>query len=140
MSPLFSLADLILAVSRQLSLYDDGAAAGPTPLETTVLRYVDRNPGTTAGAAAAATLLQPSNFSRALRSLEAKGFIRREHDEHDARSIRLHPTERAAANLDRLDATWSAMLDGILDDGTRDTLIATLERIERQLAERRRPG
>ncbi len=140
MSPLFSLADLILAVSRQLSLYDEGATGGPTPLETTVRRYVARNPGTTAGAAAAATLLQPSNFSRALRSLEAKGFIRREHDEHDARSVRLHPTERAAANLDRLDAMWSAMLDGILDDGTRDTLIAALERIEHELAERRRPG
>lgn len=137
LSPLFSVADLILAVSRQLSQFDDGSG-DLTPLETTVLRHVDRNPGATAGAAARATLLPASNFSRALRSLESKGYVRREADPTDARAARLHPTDKASANLARLDETWSVMLDGILDEDEIAQTISRLERVEHSLAERRR--
>ncbi|MEV8267691.1 MarR family winged helix-turn-helix transcriptional regulator [Microbacterium sp. NPDC076911] len=135
---LFALADLIHAVSRQMNFNDDSGKPVLTPLETTVLRYVDRHPGTAAGAAAKAVSLQPSNFSRALRSLETKGYLRREQDAQDARAVRLHPTELAARNLEILDATWTAMLQGIVDDDTRDTMITGLERIEHALVERHR--
>ncbi|GAA1947757.1 MarR family winged helix-turn-helix transcriptional regulator [Microbacterium aquimaris] len=134
-SPLFSVADLVLAVSRQLTQFDD-RSGDITPLETTVLRHVDRHPGVSAGVAARATLLPPSNFSRAVRSLEAKGYVRREPDPADARTVRLHPTAKAAANLERLDATWSSLLGGILDDAEITRTIAALERIEASLAER----
>lgn len=136
-SPLFSVADLILAVSRQLTQFDD-RSGDITPLETTVLRHVDRHPGVSAGVAARATMLPASNFSRALRSLEAKGYVRRQSDPADARTVRLHPTAKAASNLERLDATWSGLLDGILDDADVARTIATLERIEASLAERGR--
>ena len=42
------------------------------------MRFIDRNPGTSASAAAEATQLISSNFSRALRSLEKKDLVRRE--------------------------------------------------------------
>ena len=131
-SPLFSVADLLLAVSRQLRQYDD-RSGDITPLETTVLRHVDRNPGVSAGSAARSTLLPPSNFSRALRSLESKGYVRRAADPTDARTVRLHPTDKAADNVERLDATWNRLLD----EREVAEMIARLERIERALSERR---
>lgn len=143
-SRLFELADSILAVGRLISatkghsdMYRsaDGAPADWTPLETAVMRFIDRNPGSTAGDAANATRLVSSNFSRALRGLEEKGFVRREVDEHDARRTHLYPTERAHINLQRLRDLWSRTLDGIFDDPDEvDALNAALRRIEEALA------
>ena len=106
------LADLILAIARTVSA---DAQADPrivdlTPTEVNVMRFVDRNPGTSPSAVAAATGLQRSNLSRAVRDLEAKGMIARSADATDGRQSRLTPTERAATNLARLRSGWSQRL------------------------------
>ena len=77
-SRLFELADLILAVGRQIHAAKEFGAESWTPLESAVMRFIDRNPGTSASAAAEATQLISSNFSRALRGLERKGLVRRD--------------------------------------------------------------
>ena len=74
-SRLFELADLILAVGRQIYASKDIPAEPWTPLEIAVMRLIDRNPGTSASAAGEATQLISSNFSRALRGLETKGLV-----------------------------------------------------------------
>ncbi|MDJ1134185.1 MarR family winged helix-turn-helix transcriptional regulator [Streptomyces iconiensis] len=137
-SQLFELADLILAVGRHIHASKETAAESGTPLEGAVMRFIDRHPGTTPGAAAEATQLISSNFSRALRGLEKNGLVRRDVDEHDARRVRLYPTDKAQENLRRLRETWSRLLDGTVTDADEIAMvISTLQRIETQLAQNR---
>ena len=137
---LFELADLILAVGRLLRSSPHYAPEWCTPLESAVMRFIDGNPGTSARAASEATLLASSNFSRALRSLEEKGLVRRDVDPRDARGVHLYPTAHAQENLQHLREAWSRTLDGTLDDPeTIDSVNAALRHIENQLMTRRRP-
>lgn len=136
---LFELADRILAVGRLIHASKGVGADTWTPLESAVMRVIDREPGILAGAAAEATQLISSNFSRALRSLESKGLVRRETDRHDARRIHLYPTERAQEHLAELHDVWSRLLDGIVSDpGEIDVVISVLRHIEVELAARAR--
>ena len=138
-SRLFELADLILAVGRHLHASKESAAESWTPLESAVMRFIDRNPGTSATAAAEATRLISSNFSRAVRGLEKKGLVRREVDPQDGRRAHLYPTERANEHLVHLREVWSGLLDGIVSDTNEiDAVNATLRRIEAQLVTRTR--
>ncbi|HVT66286.1 MAG TPA: MarR family winged helix-turn-helix transcriptional regulator [Trebonia sp.] len=142
-SRLFELADLILAVGRQIYASKEFSAefAGQTwtPLESAVMRFIDRNPGASASAAAEATQLISSNFSRALRGLENKGLVRREVDAADGRRVRLYPTERAQDNLRQLHDIWSRLLDGVVTDPAEvEQATATLRRIETGLTARAR--
>lgn len=145
-SRLFELADLVLAVGRQIHASKEFAsqefvAEAWTPLESAVMRFIDRNPGTSASAAAEATQLISSNFSRALRSLEKKGLVRREVDPRDGRRIHLHPTARAQEHLQQLRDIWSRLLDGIVPDPDEiDAANSVLRRIEAQLIEKSRHG
>ncbi|HXR43291.1 MAG TPA: MarR family transcriptional regulator [Pseudolysinimonas sp.] len=136
-SDLFELADSILAISRYIHASKSFAVHGWTPIESAVMRFVDRNPGTTASAAAEATQLISSNFSRALRLLEKKGLVRREIDPEDGRRVRLFPTESAQENLRLLHELWTGLLDGVVDD--RKDLVRTnafLRRVEAGLVAR----
>lgn len=138
-SRLFELADLILAVGRHIQASKEGEALSGTPLEGAVMRYIDRHPGTTAGAAAEATQLISSNFSRAVRRLEQAGLVRRDVDHHDARRVRLYPTEQAQENLQRLRGLWSRLMqEAITDADEIDATISTLRQIETRLVARTR--
>lgn len=102
------------------------------------MRFIDRNPGTTAGAATEATRLISSNFSRALRRLEEKGLIRRERDPDDARRFRLYPTEQAQQNLRRLHVLWSELLEGtVADPADVERMIVLLRQMETSLGARK---
>jgi MarR family transcriptional regulator, temperature-dependent positive regulator of motility len=140
-SRLFELADLILAVGRQIHAAKEFEAESWTPLESAVMRFIDRNPGTSASAAAEATQLISSNFSRALRGLERKGLVRRDIDQHDGRRVRLYPTDRAQDNLRHLREVWSRLLVGIVPDTDEvEAVSSTLRRIEAELVVRARHG
>jgi len=140
-SRLFELADLILALGRQIHAAKEFGAESWTPLESAVMRFIDRNPGTSASAAAEATQLISSNFSRALRGLEKKGLVRRDVDEHDGRRVRLYPTDRAQDNLRQLRAVWSRLLVEIVPDPDEvEAVNSTLRRIETHLVARARHG
>lgn len=133
---LFELADLILAVGRHIQASKEAAAESGTPLEGAVMRFIDRHPGTTPGAAAEATQLISSNFSRAIRGLENKGLVRRDVDEHDARRVRLYPTDKARENLQRLREAWSRLLEGTVTDPDEiAAVISTLRHIEAKLTQ-----
>jgi DNA-binding MarR family transcriptional regulator len=138
---LFELADLILALGRQIQAVkqdaDMYAGMSWTPLESAVMRFIDRNPGTTAGASAEATQLISSNFSRALRALEKKGLVRRERDPQDARRQHLFPTEQAQENLKRLRVLWSQLFEGVVDLDEAKHMVALMRRMEVALNEKR---
>ncbi|RAG82455.1 MarR family transcriptional regulator [Streptacidiphilus pinicola] len=134
---LFELADRILAVGRHIDAAKEADAESGTPIEGAVMRYVDRHPGATVGAAAEATRMISSNVSRAVRGLEQKGLLLRASDPHDARRVRLYPTPKAAENLQRLRDTWTRLLDGtIADPDEIDILIAALRTIETRIVAR----
>jgi DNA-binding MarR family transcriptional regulator len=138
-SRLFELADLILAVGRHIQASKEAEVESGTPLEGAVMRYVDRHPGTTAGAAAEATRMISSNFSRAVRGLEKAGLVRRDVDPHDARRVRLYPTSKAQENLQRLREVWSRLLEeAVADSGDIDATISSLRHIEARLTARTR--
>ncbi len=140
-SRLFELADLILAVGRHIEASKEAEAGSGTPLQGAVMRYIDRHPGTTAGAAAEATQLISSNFSRAVGGLETAGLVRREVDQRDARRVRLYPTEKAQESLQRLREVWSQLLEGtVADPDEIDAAISTLRRIETRLVARTGDG
>ena len=111
-SRLFDLADLIFAIGRQIRPSHDLSTEMCTPVESIAMRFIDRNPGTSARVAAEATLLPSSNFSRVLRGLEKKGLVRRDIDSRDSRCVRLYPTARARENLQHLREAWSQTLGG----------------------------
>lgn len=140
-SRLFELADLILAVGRHIQASKEAAAEPGTPMEGAVMRYIDRHPGTTVSAAAEATQLISSNFSRAVRNLEKAGYIRRDVDPQDARRVLLFPTDKAHENLQRLRTAWSNLMAGALTDSEEaeiDAAISTLRNIEARLVARTR--
>lgn len=133
---LADLADVVMAVSRAIKLR---AAADPAVLdlsttEVTVLRFIDHHPGVSPSAVAAATGLQRSNLSRALRELEAKQLVRRSADPADNRQSLLQSTALAAENLAHIRAIWSGLLrDALEGAGDHDIasaleLLGTLER------------
>jgi DNA-binding MarR family transcriptional regulator len=131
---LFELADVILALGRHIEAAKQTEEDGASALHGAVLRHVDRNPGATVGDVAQATRMISSNVSRAIRSLEEAGFLRRVVDERDARRVRLYPTDKAGENLRRLRDAWSRLLDGTVGDDVQiEALTSTLRRIEAEL-------
>lgn len=114
---LADLADVVMAVARAIR---SQAAADPAVLELsateiTVLRYLDHHPDIGPSAVAAATGLQRSNMSRALRDLEAKGLVQRSPDPADSRQAVLRSTPLAAQNLARLRGIWARLVGDALD-------------------------
>jgi DNA-binding MarR family transcriptional regulator len=135
---LSDLAELILAVGRLIQLLGDQSIGTGTPIEISVLRFINRNPGTSARAASEATLLPPSNFSRVLHNLEERALVSRKADANDARRVSLYPTDLARETRRRVREDWYQLLRGIKCDPTQiDQLIATLQRIESELVSRR---
>lgn len=126
---LADLADVVMAVARAVK---SQAAADPAVLELsateiTVLRYLDHHPDVGPSAVAAATGLQRSNMSRALRDLEAKGLVRRSADPDDSRHAVLRSTRLAAENLSRLRGIWARLLGDALDaSGDKHDIAAAL--------------
>ncbi|KTR08948.1 MarR family winged helix-turn-helix transcriptional regulator [Curtobacterium luteum] len=131
---LAELADVVLRISREIDPHG-GDPVDVVPLtgtEALVMRWVDRNPGTSPSATALATGLQRSNLSAALRSLVAKGMVERRPHPSDARTVQLLPTELAAASIGRLRAHWVTKLRGALGEDDRGTAeaLALLERVD----------
>lgn len=126
---LADLADVVMAVARAIR---SQAAADPAVMELsateiTVLRYLDHHPDIGPSAVAAATGLQRSNMSRALRDLEAKGLVQRSPDPADSRQAVLRSTPLAAENLARLRGIWARLVGDALDaSGERFNVSAAL--------------
>lgn len=113
---LADLADLVTAVARaaKAQVSADPSVFDLSVTEVTVLRYIDHHPDASPSAVAAATGLQRSNLSRALRDLEGKGLVRRSADPADSRQAVLRSTDLAAENLGRVRAIWARLFEEAL--------------------------
>lgn len=111
------LAHVLISVARKIAVRadEDPGVVTLTPLESLVMRHIDKHPGITPSRIASAVGLKTSNASAALRTLEAKGFITREPDPRDRRTVHIHPTRAAADNLRRVRQVWDSLLRPHLD-------------------------
>jgi DNA-binding MarR family transcriptional regulator len=136
---LAELAETILRVARELDPHG-ALAASVIPLtgtEVAVMRWIDRNPGTSPTAAAEAAGLLKSNLSAALRSLVAKGMVERRQDPLDARLVQLHPTEAATQNIQRLRAHWATRLEQAVEVDAAAAALEVLLHIDGELRSHR---
>lgn len=86
---------------------------------------------------ARAEQVSPPTMSRLVAAMEGEGFVRRERHEHDARSVRLHPTAKARRLLERGRARREGVLEelfGRLSAADRATVDGAAAIIERCLA------
>jgi len=132
---LYELVDLIHVVARRLPAPLDLEPGPCTPIEISVMRFVGRNPGVSARAAADACGLPTSNFARVSKGLVAKGLLERRSDPNDARIAHLHLTDLADKNSLRMREHWAAALNGAgLDHDTVAATTRALRRIEAHLS------
>lgn len=117
-SDITDLAGVLISVARKIAVRtdEDPGSVTLTPLESLVMRHIDKHPGITPSRVATDIGLKTSNASAALRSLEAKGFITREPDPCDRRTVHIHPTPLAADNLQRVRRVWHSLLAPHLSD------------------------
>ncbi len=115
---LADLAHFVLSVARDLRLngHEDPGVVEISELESLVMDHVQRHPGVSPSRICATVGIRSSNTSAVLRSLEAKGMIRRDPDPGDRRAVRVHPTEAAARNLATVRREWSRFLAPHVDD------------------------
>ncbi|WP_156448465.1 MarR family winged helix-turn-helix transcriptional regulator [Mycobacterium sp. NAZ190054] len=136
---LADLADLVMTVARavKLQVVTDPSVLDLSATEVTVLRYLDHHPDVGPSVVAAATGLQRSNMSRALRDLEAKGLVKRSPDPTDSRQAVLRSTELAAENLGRVRKIWARTLGdalaGSADEHDIESALTLLRALERGL-------
>lgn len=135
-SGITDLADVLLSVARKITVRadEDPGFVTLTQLECLVMRHIDKHPGITPSRIAAAVGLKTSNASTALRSLEAKGFITREPDPRDRRTVHIYPTPLAADNLRRVRRVWHSLLaPHLTDPAATAEAVAFLTRLDDSL-------
>ena len=113
---------------RERELSDTGLAGCHTPY----LLALYRREGQTQEELARYLNVNKSSVTRQLAALEEKGYIRREPDPDDRRSMLVYPTERALALRDRMRHTlrdWSAYLTADFTDEERETLSRLMGRV-----------
>lgn len=86
-----------------------------TRSEADIMRIIMERPGTTVSEIARAFGQQKSNTSTRIGALVDKGLARKEIATEDGREVRVHPTDGAQANLDRLRAVWAQLLGPLTD-------------------------
>ncbi|GAA2181404.1 hypothetical protein GCM10009785_16150 [Brooklawnia cerclae] len=111
-----ALADLTVRIARKLAAhrFQDPEIMPLSDLDGMVLRHIDDHPGISPSQLAADLVLQTSNASASLRSLEAKGFLTRVPDPSDGRCVQLFPTDAARRSSERVRAEWGRLLDPLV--------------------------
>lgn len=113
---------------RERELADTGLAGCQTPYLTTLYRH----PGITQEELARALNVNKSSVTRQLAVLEEKGYVRRESDPADKRSMLVYPTEKANGLKERLFRCyrdWSAYLTQDFTEKEQEQLSLLMVRI-----------
>lgn len=139
---LADFAHAVLSVARDIRLrrHPDPEIVEMTALESLVMIHVQGSPGISPSRICAEVGLRSSNASAVLRSLEAKGLVRRDPDPTDRRSVSVHPTPLAARNFANVRAEWARILAGhVADTPDLVTAIEVLNAADESLTRRAGP-
>lgn len=116
---------------RERELSDTGLAGCQIPYLTALYRHA----GLTQEELARELNVNKSSVTRQLALLEEKGYVRREADPEDRRSLRVYPTEKADALRERLRRVlrgWSDYLTEDFSEEERETLNRLMDRIAKR--------
>ena len=116
---------------REKELADTGLAGCQTPY----LTALSRRPGITQEELARELNVNKSSVTRQLAALEEKGWVRREGDPHDKRSLRVYPTQQTQEMMSRIFACYGAWNAYLTKDFTEEEK-ATLSRLMLRIAQR----
>ncbi len=101
---------------REKELADTGLAGCQTPYLTALCR----RPGITQEELARELSVNKSSVTRQLCTLEEKGYVRREADPHDKRSLLVWPTEKTQEVISRIYACYGEWNDYLTQDFTEE--------------------
>ena len=113
---------------REHELQDTGLAGCQTPYLTALYRHE----GMTQEELARYLNVNKSSVTRQLAVLEEKGYIRREPDPEDRRSLLVYPTDKANDLKERMRRVlwdWNRYLTEDFTDEERDTLARLMSRV-----------
>ena len=113
---------------REKELEDTGLAGCQTPYLTALCRH----PGMTQEELAKALNVNKSSVTRQLATLEEKGYVRREGDPRDKRSLLVYPTEKTQEMMDRIMAcyrSWSEYLTQDFSQEEQEALALLMHRV-----------
>ena len=113
---------------REHELADTGLAGNQTPY----LMALYHHEGLTQEELARYLNVNKSSVTRQLAYLEENGYIRREPDPADRRSLLVYPTEKANALRERMRGVlrdWNAYLTADFTDAERETLSQLMARV-----------
>ena len=94
--------------------------------------HICRNPGISQDKLAKKISVNKSSVTRQLGLLEQNGFIRRESDSEDRRSLKVYPTEKAEGILPLIRNIMREWNEGIVEElteGEREILISLMNRV-----------
>lgn len=116
---------------REKELADTGLAGCQTPYLTALCR----RPGITQEELARELSVNKSSVTRQLCALEEKGWVRREADPCDKRSLLVYPTEQTHEMMSRIFACYGAWNSYLTQDFTEEEK-AELSRLMGRIAQR----
>ena len=116
---------------REKELADTGLAGCQTPYLTALCR----RPGITQEELARELSVNKSSVTRQLCALEEKGYVRREGDPRDKRSLLVFPTQQTLDMMGRIFACYSAWNEYLTQDFTEEEK-AELSRLMLRIAAR----
>lgn len=116
---------------REKELEDTGLAGCQTPYLTALCR----RPGITQEELARELNVNKSSVTRQLAALEEKGYVRRESDPCDKRSLLVYPTRQTLDMMDRIFSCYNAWSEYLTQDFS-EAEKAELSRLMLRIAER----
>lgn len=136
------LAELVLLLAREIRVagYRDRTAVALSEPEGGVMRFLHGSGPAAPSQIAAATGLQRTNLSAALRALEAKGLVERQASDQDRRSVLVRRTALGVSNFALVRREWGELLANAAgpERAEPQAAVELLRRLACGLAQRRR--
>jgi DNA-binding MarR family transcriptional regulator len=125
----------LAAVARQLD-WQAAEAAGLSPTQADILRFVAHRPeGVRLSAAAAHVGVRKATASDAVGALQRKALVRKYADARDARAVALKATAKGRKAAQDWPASFAPIIAG-LSEGEQETLLALVIKMIRDLQQR----
>lgn len=121
----------LAAVARQLD-WQAAEAAGISPTQADILRFVAHRPGVRLSAAAAHAGVHKATASDAVAALERKALVRKHADAADARAVTLRTTAKGKKTAQNWPASFAPIVAG-LSEAEQEVLLSLVIRMIRQL-------
>jgi MarR family transcriptional regulator for hemolysin len=128
-------------ISRCENIYRSdvmSAGSGLNPCQHSYVLAICSNPGITQDELAKHIFINKSNVTRHLASLEENGYVRREPNQKDKRSVLVYPTEKMLSVLPQVKqivSDWNAYITGGIEEDEMKAFRAVLDKLALRASE-----